>query len=124
VSWNEGNLSEFKVLATTQERRLEITIPDLPPLSEGRIFKFKVQAESDCGVGALSTETDFQVMTIPGRMDPVSIQEVDCEIQITWDAPVSGGLAIEDYRVEIKGSVVLFKEVPDCTIESCSISMI
>jgi hypothetical protein len=57
-------------------------------------------------------------------MAPVSIEAVDCQIFITWDAPISGGLAIEDYRVEVKGSVVLFKEVPECTIDSCSISMI
>lgn len=56
-------------------------------------------------------------------MEPVNIESIDCSISITWESPVSGGLEITDYRVEIKGSVVLFKEVPECTVDSCVISM-
>jgi hypothetical protein len=110
-------------LTSTQELRLQVTIPNLSPLNEPRIFKFKVQAESDCGTGIYSPETEFLVTTVPARMEPVNIESIDCSISITWDSPVSGGLEITDYRVEIKGSVVLFKEVPECTVDSCVISM-
>jgi hypothetical protein len=46
----------------------------MEPLDGGRIFKFRVQAESDCGTGNFSSDTDFLVTTKPGRMNPVSTQ--------------------------------------------------
>lgn len=75
-------------------------------LVNGITYYYAVSAENEAGEGALSAESGFQPLTLPGM--PTGLQAVAAtdRVNLSWEPPISdGGSAVTGYNV-YKGSEV------------------
>jgi hypothetical protein len=72
------------------------------PVVYGSFYKFKVRARNTVGISDYSNEIEILCAQEPDKpLAPTLVRNYD-QIEITWQAPWSGGSAILSYTIEFR----------------------
>jgi len=118
--WAKGQTEDFVKLRETPNPKFVFN-PDLTT----RLFRFKVQVRTPCGLGEISDELVVPFALPPDRMQPPSVVvDKDCRVNFSWLAGDERGAPITNFEVVIQRgseySVVCTRQFDDnnmfCTI--------
>ena len=74
-------------------------------LLNGITYSFRIRARNAAGWGPYSTVVNAVPRTVPGAPVAVQAQPSDGYVGLDWSAPPSGGVPIDNYRVQIATSL-------------------
>ena len=96
--WQPDPTKEFTLLATSRS-----TSYTLNTLQTGGGYRFKLRAKNSCGYGPFSQMLDIHMPTVPFK-PPLEAYKEKCGLVLAWQMPDSGGVPVEQYKVEVRTS--------------------